>query len=196
MQQTMQQSMSPQDRDMSPTPEGDDGANANQGSREDTPTNGPRRTKKALSEMDEDERLLNSEAAKSMPPRAKRQLRNKVSARNFRTRRKEYIAGIEKENRAQKKEIRRLSNLVNMFLAHPDGQRILQSPLPLPPSQPMEPFQMPQLLLQQQHLQANGLYPLPSTEDIDHDVMNSLVNFDEEDEFDDEVDEDTKPKKK
>ena len=63
----------------------------------------------------------------------------------------------------------------------------------MPPLQPMEPFQMPQLLLQQQPLQGSVHYPLASTED---DGMNSLLNFSEEDEYGDDVDEDTKPKKK
>lgn len=53
------------------------------------------RKKKALEEMDEDERLLASEDAKKLTPRQRRQLRNRVSARHFRLRRKEYISHLE-----------------------------------------------------------------------------------------------------
>lgn len=38
--------------------------------------------------MDEDEKLLNSEEGKKLPSKERRQLRNKVSARHFRSRRK------------------------------------------------------------------------------------------------------------
>jgi hypothetical protein len=44
--------------------------------------------KKEQDEMDEDERLLNSEEGKQLPSTKRRQLRNKVSARHFRLRRK------------------------------------------------------------------------------------------------------------
>ena len=46
------------------------------------------RTKKDEEEMDEDERLLNSEEGKKLSSKERRQLRNKVSARAFRSRRK------------------------------------------------------------------------------------------------------------
>lgn len=46
------------------------------------------RTKKEEDEMDEDERLLNSEEGKKLSSKERRQLRNKVSARAFRSRRK------------------------------------------------------------------------------------------------------------
>lgn len=46
------------------------------------------KAKKTLDDMDEDERKLASEKAKEMEPKARRQLRNKVSARAFRSRRK------------------------------------------------------------------------------------------------------------
>jgi bZIP-type transcription factor MBZ1 len=46
------------------------------------------RTKKEEDDMDEDERLLNSEEGKKLSSKERRQLRNKVSARAFRSRRK------------------------------------------------------------------------------------------------------------
>lgn len=54
-----------------------------------------RKLKKKLSEMDEDEKLLASEEAKKLTSRQRRQLRNRVSARHFRLRRKEYISHLE-----------------------------------------------------------------------------------------------------
>jgi hypothetical protein len=47
--------------------------------------------------MDEDERLLASEEGKKLSSKERRQLRNKVSARAFRSRRKEYIGQLEGE---------------------------------------------------------------------------------------------------
>lgn len=61
---------------------------------EDSPSNGlPHiaRMKKDEEEMDEDERLLASEEGKKLSSKERRQLRNKVSARAFRSRRKGTI---------------------------------------------------------------------------------------------------------
>ncbi|KAF2642002.1 hypothetical protein P280DRAFT_468480, partial [Massarina eburnea CBS 473.64] len=55
------------------------------------------RAKKDEDEMDEDERLLASEQGKKLSSKERRQLRNKVSARAFRSRRKEYIGQLEGE---------------------------------------------------------------------------------------------------
>ncbi|KAF1996358.1 hypothetical protein P154DRAFT_443505 [Amniculicola lignicola CBS 123094] len=55
------------------------------------------RMKKDEDDMDEDERLLNSEEGKKLSSKERRQLRNKVSARAFRSRRKEYIGQLEGE---------------------------------------------------------------------------------------------------
>lgn len=55
------------------------------------------RMKKDEEEMDEDERLLASEEGKKLSSKERRQLRNKVSARAFRSRRKEYIGQLEAE---------------------------------------------------------------------------------------------------
>lgn len=60
----------------------DDAASPDQGS------SGRARTKKEEEEMDEDERLLASEEGKKLSSKERRQLRNKVSARAFRSRRK------------------------------------------------------------------------------------------------------------
>jgi hypothetical protein len=50
------------------------------------------RSRKEEDEMDEDERLLNSEEGKKLSSKERRQLRNKVSARAFRSRRKGKIS--------------------------------------------------------------------------------------------------------
>lgn len=55
------------------------------------------RMKKDEDDMDEDERLLASEEGKKLSSKERRQLRNKVSARAFRSRRKEYIGQLEGE---------------------------------------------------------------------------------------------------
>ncbi|KAK8038805.1 hypothetical protein PG993_007216 [Apiospora rasikravindrae] len=87
--------------------------------------------KKDEEDMDEDERLLNSEEGKKLSSKERRQLRNKVSARAFRSRRKEYISQLEAEiagkvtengelrsqNRALLEENRRLSDLTRMLLS-------------------------------------------------------------------------------
>lgn len=52
------------------------------------------RAKKDEEEMDEDERLLNSEEGKKLSSKERRQLRNKVSARAFRSRRKGSLTNI------------------------------------------------------------------------------------------------------
>lgn len=55
------------------------------------------RAKKEEEDMDEDERLLASEEGKKLSSKERRQLRNKVSARAFRSRRKGNLAGIDFE---------------------------------------------------------------------------------------------------
>ncbi|RYP46037.1 hypothetical protein DL768_007717 [Monosporascus sp. mg162] len=111
------------------------------------------RPKKEEDEMDEDERLLASEEGKKLSSKERRQLRNKVSARAFRSRRKEYISQLEAEiatkvtensdlrsqNRALVEENRRLSDLTKMLLASPSFSNFLehlsQNPAALPQSQ-------------------------------------------------------------
>ncbi|KAI0007231.1 hypothetical protein F4779DRAFT_629262 [Xylariaceae sp. FL0662B] len=91
------------------------------------------RPKKEDDEMDEDERLLASEEGKKLSSKERRQLRNKVSARAFRSRRKEYISQLESEiatrisengdlrlqNRTLMEENRRLCDLTRTLLSSP-----------------------------------------------------------------------------
>ncbi|KXJ96705.1 hypothetical protein Micbo1qcDRAFT_191385 [Microdochium bolleyi] len=98
---------------------------------DDEPSLHMARTKKEEDDMDEDERLLASEEGKKLSSKERRQLRNKVSARAFRSRRKEYITQLESEiatkvtengdlraqNRALMEENRRLSDLTRMLLS-------------------------------------------------------------------------------
>ncbi|KAI1128459.1 hypothetical protein F5Y10DRAFT_174856 [Nemania abortiva] len=97
------------------------------------------RPKKDEDDMDEDERLLASEEGKKLSSKERRQLRNKVSARAFRSRRKEYIGQLEaeisnrvtevnelrSENRALVEENRRLSDLTRMLLSSPSFSSFL-----------------------------------------------------------------------
>ncbi|KIX07278.1 uncharacterized protein Z518_01931 [Rhinocladiella mackenziei CBS 650.93] len=89
------------------------------------------RIKKDEDEMDEDERLLASEEGKKLSSKERRQLRNKVSARAFRSRRKEYIGQLEGEvaaksqeandlrvqNQQLREENNRLTDLTRMLLS-------------------------------------------------------------------------------
>lgn len=99
------------------------------------------RNKKDEEEMDEDERLLASEEGKKLSSKERRQLRNKVSARAFRSRRKEYIGQLEGEiaqkvtenqdlrtqNRALLEENTRLSDLTRMLLSSPSFSGFLDT---------------------------------------------------------------------
>lgn len=70
----------------------------------------PKLKKKDEDEMDEDERLLASEEGKKLTSKERRQLRNKVSARAFRSRRKGYIMDLEEEIRKCKDENLEMQN--------------------------------------------------------------------------------------
>jgi hypothetical protein len=86
---------------------------------------------KCEAEMDEDEKFLASEEGKKLSSQERRQLRNKVSARAFRGRRKEYIGWLEgqltdrindagllrAQNHALIEENARLSSLTKMLLS-------------------------------------------------------------------------------
>ncbi|KAK2938308.1 hypothetical protein FoTM2_001526 [Fusarium oxysporum f. sp. vasinfectum] len=99
------------------------------------------RSKKDEEEMDEDERLLASEEGKKLSSKERRQLRNKVSARAFRSRRKEYITQLETEiankvsengdlraqNRALVDENKRLTDLTRMLLSSPSFSNFLDN---------------------------------------------------------------------
>lgn len=91
------------------------------------------RMRKDEEDMDEDERLLASEEGKKLSSKERRQLRNKVSARAFRSRRKEYIGQLEGEIAAKASEAddlraknedlvaenTRLTDLTRMLLSSP-----------------------------------------------------------------------------
>ncbi|GAB7341685.1 hypothetical protein MBLNU457_g0029t1 [Dothideomycetes sp. NU457] len=91
------------------------------------------RMKKDEEEMDDDERLLASEEGKKLSSKERRQLRNKVSARAFRSRRKEYIGQLEGDlaikdkecstlkshNSALTEENERYRALIQTLLRHP-----------------------------------------------------------------------------
>ncbi|KAJ6160382.1 hypothetical protein N7470_003778 [Penicillium chermesinum] len=125
------------------------------------------KSKKDEAEMDEDERLLASEEGKKLSSKERRQLRNKVSARAFRSRRKEYIGQLESEvaartneahdlrmeNRSLYEENARLNDLARMLLGSPHFANFLnEMPDSIPaqvqahqqPQQPQQPQQQPQ----------------------------------------------------
>ncbi|KAI1139609.1 hypothetical protein F5Y05DRAFT_328453 [Hypoxylon sp. FL0543] len=160
------------------------------------------RPKKEEDEMDEDERLLASEEGKKLSSKERRQLRNKVSARAFRSRRKEYITQLESEiaskvtengelraqNRALMEENRRLSDLTRMLLSSPSFSNFLDhlssnpTALPQQQSQPEqrqpEPRQVPKDINpfaagQQNHQQQQiGMVMLP-----EHTMDFSMLNL-------------------
>ncbi|KAK1754433.1 hypothetical protein QBC47DRAFT_402849 [Echria macrotheca] len=117
------------------------------------------RPKKDEEDMDEDERLLASEEGKKLSSKERRQLRNKVSARAFRSRRKEYITQLESEiankvnengilrteNRALTEEVKRLTDLTHMLLSSPSFSdfldRLSANPQQIQQSQPAQPQQ-------------------------------------------------------
>ncbi|KEY69688.1 hypothetical protein S7711_03174 [Stachybotrys chartarum IBT 7711] len=114
------------------------------------------RSRKEEDEMDEDERLLASEEGKKLSSKERRQLRNKVSARAFRSRRKEYITQLEAEiankvnengdlraqNRALADENKRLTDLTRMLLSSSSFSSFLdtisQNPTTIPQSAPIK----------------------------------------------------------
>ncbi|KJY02316.1 hypothetical protein TI39_contig66g00004 [Zymoseptoria brevis] len=159
------------------------------------------RMKKDEEEMDEDERLLASEEGKKLSSKERRQLRNKVSARAFRSRRKEYIGQLEgelamktqesntlrNENTALHAENERYRTLIETLLRHPsftpfindiskDPSSLLQS---VPPQQQQQMQQAPpqqqapasQSQQQQQQSQQQQQQPQP-------DVKPAFLDFD------------------
>ncbi|KAI0517340.1 hypothetical protein F5B22DRAFT_118992 [Xylaria bambusicola] len=112
------------------------------------------RQKKEDEDMDDDERLLASEEGKKLSSKERRQLRNKVSARAFRSRRKEYITQLENEiaskvsenndlraeNQAFKEENQRYQGLVQMLLSSTHFSSFLNelslNPAAIPQSKP------------------------------------------------------------
>ncbi|PSS13284.1 hypothetical protein M430DRAFT_52448 [Amorphotheca resinae ATCC 22711] len=122
-------------RQSSATTEGDEAPTPS------TTTLHAQRARKDEEEMDEDERLLASEEGKKLSSKERRQLRNKVSARAFRSRRKEYIGQLEGEiaakvtenndlrsqNRALMEENTRLTDLTRMLLSSPSFSGFLDT---------------------------------------------------------------------
>jgi len=124
------------------------------------------RMRKEEEDMDEDERLLASEEGKKLSSKERRQLRNKVSARAFRSRRKEYISQLEGEiagkvnensdlrsqNRALMEENTRLSDLTRMLLSSPSFSGFLDTLTSNPAAQQQlqqQPAQAPQAQAEQ-----------------------------------------------
>ncbi|RDA87213.1 hypothetical protein CP532_2515 [Ophiocordyceps camponoti-leonardi (nom. inval.)] len=117
------------------------------------------RSRKDEDDMDEDERLLASEEGKKLSSKERRQLRNKVSARAFRSRRKEYISQLEAEittkvtdnnhlraqNRMLFEENKRLSDLTRMLLSSPSFSNFLDHLSINPQVKSEEPHQEEQL---------------------------------------------------
>ncbi|KAB8238412.1 bZIP transcription factor [Aspergillus alliaceus] len=135
------------------------------------------KAKKDEQDMDEDERLLASEEGKKLSSKERRQLRNKVSARAFRSRRKEYIGQLESEvaartneahelrlqNRALYEENARLTDLARMLLSSPNFSQFLDE-MPVngiptaaqpPQQQQQQQQQLPSQPQQQPAMQAN-----------------------------------------
>lgn len=117
------------------------------------------RSRKDEEDMDEDERLLASEEGKKLTSKERRQLRNKVSARAFRSRRKEYIGQLEgevqakvdeasalrTENQQLREENQRLTDLTRMLLSSQAFSGFLQelSQSGVPQQQQQAPTQRP-----------------------------------------------------
>ncbi|KAL5342452.1 hypothetical protein BJX70DRAFT_386225 [Aspergillus crustosus] len=136
------------------------------------------RSKKDEQDMDEDERLLASEEGKKLSSKERRQLRNKVSARAFRSRRKEYIVQLESEvtqknneaqelrleNRALYEENARLTDLARQLLSSPPFAQYLDemnvsglpsAQTPMPHQSQQQPQQQPTNIPQGPMQQAN-----------------------------------------
>ncbi|KAJ5642389.1 hypothetical protein N7490_006389 [Penicillium lividum] len=172
-----------------------------------SPSNLPQMAKarKDEADMDEDERLLASEEGKKLSSKERRQLRNKVSARAFRSRRKEYIGQLESEvaartneahearlqNRALYEENARLNDLARMLLGSPHFANFLnEMPDSVPPqvqahqpptqpqqaSAPKETSAPRQEFQMQQHTQPNMVMVPNPNQGMDASMLNSGWN--------------------
>lgn len=153
------------------------------------------RMKKDEEEMDEDERLLASDEGKKLSSKERRQLRNKVSARAFRSRRKEYISQLEgevaikaqesntlrTENAQLMEENERYRSLIETLLRHQAFQPFIQdiskdpSVLGVPQRQHQPPPQQhqPSITPTQQHPQPHQQQPQgPPQQDSKPDFLN------------------------
>ncbi|KAL1872467.1 hypothetical protein VTK73DRAFT_1464 [Phialemonium thermophilum] len=131
---------------------------------ETTPPLSISRPKKDEEDMDEDERLLASEEGKKLSSKERRQLRNKVSARAFRSRRKEYISQLEAEiqkagtengdlraqNAALIEENKRLSDLTRTLLSSKHFSSFLEEMASNPQELAVQPQAAPQPQTQSQ----------------------------------------------
>ncbi|KAL9133127.1 MAG: hypothetical protein Q9175_005698 [Cornicularia normoerica] len=145
------------------------------------------RMRKDEEDMDEDERLLASAEGKKLSSKERRQLRNKVSARAFRSRRKEYIGQLEGEIAAKTSEAddlrakndelvsenTRLTDLTRMLLSSPAFSAFLNdlsgtgAPASMPEAsrlQPQTPAFQPQSAAPRKDVNPNQStpHPLPS----------------------------------
>ncbi|KAI9474191.1 MAG: hypothetical protein EXX96DRAFT_330475 [Benjaminiella poitrasii] len=100
---------------------------------DDTVTNMPSPPKQQVSSPSEEEDILELTEAqlKQLPSKQRRQLRNKISARNFRNRRKEYIATLEskmktlqEENSQLKLEVKWVREMMDKLQADNDRLRV------------------------------------------------------------------------
>ncbi|KXS99077.1 hypothetical protein AC579_9197 [Pseudocercospora musae] len=150
------------------------------------------RMKKDEEEMDEDERLLASEEGKKLSSKERRQLRNKVSARAFRSRRKEYIGQLEgevaiktqesnslrQENQALLAENERYRGLIETLLRHPAFTPFIND-ISKDPSLLMPPQQQPQCQQQpSMHQTPNPQPAQPHQPQGQQDMKPDFLNFD------------------
>ncbi|KAK4545381.1 hypothetical protein LTR36_003561 [Oleoguttula mirabilis] len=151
------------------------------------------RMKKDEEEMDEDERLLASDEGKKLSSKERRQLRNKVSARAFRSRRKEYIGqlegevamkvqeanGLRTENTALLQENDRYRGLIETLLRHPAFTPFIND-IAQDPSVLGMPQQQARVQPQQQQQQQPPVSrPTPQPQQQQHpDTKPEYMNFD------------------
>ncbi|KAJ5259251.1 hypothetical protein N7478_012232 [Penicillium angulare] len=146
------------------------------------------KARKDEADMDEDERLLASEEGKKLSSKERRQLRNKVSARAFRSRRKEYIGQLESEvaartneahdmrmqNRALYEENARLNDLARMLLGSPHFANFLNEMPDTVSAQPQQ--QQAQQQVQPQPQQAPKEAQAPRQEfQMQHNPQSNMV---------------------
>ncbi|KAF1811718.1 hypothetical protein P152DRAFT_449991 [Eremomyces bilateralis CBS 781.70] len=151
------------------------------------------RNKKEEDEMDEDERLLASEEGKKLSSKERRQLRNKVSARAFRSRRKEYIGQLESEITAKTNEAADLKrrnadlvaentrsrNFIDLVLRHPAFQDFLED-LSRDPTLSDTLPNMQNLAPTAQTQQASAPAPAPQQKDVDPFQASQMLEQSEE----------------
>jgi hypothetical protein len=151
------------------------------------------RSRKDEEDMDEDERLLASEEGKKLSSKERRQLRNKVSARAFRSRRKEYIGQLEGEiatrvnentdlrnqNRELLSENKRLADLTRMLLSSPSFSGFLDTlstnPNPVERQQQATPPVVEQQQQQQQAPKDPNPYAQQQQQNLDMNINYAMI---------------------